>query len=177
MGFDVENNLGVVEPSMSSLERDGHSARAAAPSRSYATTVEDLWDTVTKRRAYSALVSADQWRTRTRLPLSVGRQRRRRDHGVRSTTTFRAHMGVRQGRQLGGGTFLGRWSRLRAAYSHAHRAPSGTLGRVGAGNGRSWLGDGSHGTRDPSHATDRAKAGRSHFCHFTGGKIGSDRAS
>ena len=32
---------------MSSVERDGHSARAVTLSRSYGTTVEDLWDAVT----------------------------------------------------------------------------------------------------------------------------------
>ena len=47
MGLDVEGHLGAVERSVSSLELDGQSARAVTLSRSYATTVEDLWDAVT----------------------------------------------------------------------------------------------------------------------------------
>ena len=47
MGLDVEGHLGAVERSVSSLERDGQPARAVTLSRSYATTVEDLWDAVT----------------------------------------------------------------------------------------------------------------------------------
>ena len=47
MDFDVEGHLGAVERSVSPLERDGQPARAVTLSRSYATTVEDLWDAVT----------------------------------------------------------------------------------------------------------------------------------
>ena len=47
MSFDVESHLGAVERSVSSLERDGRPACAITLSRSYATTVEDLWDAVT----------------------------------------------------------------------------------------------------------------------------------
>ena len=47
MDFDVEGNLGAVERSVSSQERDGQPVRAVTLSRSYATTVEDLWDAVT----------------------------------------------------------------------------------------------------------------------------------
>ena len=47
MGFDFESHLGAVERSVSSLERDGLPAGAVTLSRSYATTVEDLWDAVT----------------------------------------------------------------------------------------------------------------------------------
>ncbi len=47
MDFDVEGNLKAVERSVSSLERDGQPARAVTLSRSYPTTVEDLWDAVT----------------------------------------------------------------------------------------------------------------------------------
>ena len=47
MGIDVESHLGAVERSVSSLERGGQHARAVTLSRSYATTVEDLWDAVT----------------------------------------------------------------------------------------------------------------------------------
>ena len=47
MDFDVEGHLGAVERSVSSLERDGNPARAVTLSRSYATTLENLWDAVT----------------------------------------------------------------------------------------------------------------------------------
>ena len=47
MDFDVEGHLGAIERSVSSLERDGQPARAVTLSRSYATTLEDLWDAVT----------------------------------------------------------------------------------------------------------------------------------
>ena len=49
MGFDVESHLGAVERCVSSLERDGRSARAVTLARSYDTTLEDLWDAVTNR--------------------------------------------------------------------------------------------------------------------------------
>ena len=101
MDLDVEQHLGAVERSVSSLERDGQPARAVTLVRSYETTVEDLWDAVTNSERHSALVSADQRRPQTRRPLSAGRQRRRVDHGVRSTIASSAHLGVRRGRQLG----------------------------------------------------------------------------
>ena len=47
MELDVERLLGAVERTVSSLERDGQAARAVTLARSYATTVEDLWDAVT----------------------------------------------------------------------------------------------------------------------------------
>ena len=47
MGFDFESHIGAVERSVSSLDRDGLPAGAVTLSRSYATTVEDLWDAVT----------------------------------------------------------------------------------------------------------------------------------
>ena len=47
MELDVEGHLGAVERSVSSVQRDGQAARAVTLSRSYATTVEDLWDAVT----------------------------------------------------------------------------------------------------------------------------------
>lgn len=49
MDFDVEGNLGALARSVSSLERDGQSARAVTLSRGYDTTVDDLWDAVTSR--------------------------------------------------------------------------------------------------------------------------------
>ena len=47
MDFDFKGQLGVAERSVSSLERDGQPARAVTLSRSFATTVADLWDAVT----------------------------------------------------------------------------------------------------------------------------------
>lgn len=47
MNFDVEGNLGAAERTVASLERDGRPARAVTLTRSYRTTVEDLWDAVT----------------------------------------------------------------------------------------------------------------------------------
>ena len=47
MDWDVEGHLGAVQRSVSSRDRDGQPARAVIVSRSYATTVEDLWDAVT----------------------------------------------------------------------------------------------------------------------------------
>ncbi|MYB37325.1 MAG: SRPBCC family protein [Gammaproteobacteria bacterium] len=47
MELDVEGLLGAVERTVWSLERDGQPARAVKLTRSYATTVDDLWDAVT----------------------------------------------------------------------------------------------------------------------------------
>ena len=47
MELDVERLLGAVEGTVSSLERDGQAAHAVTLARSYATTVDDLWDAVT----------------------------------------------------------------------------------------------------------------------------------
>ncbi len=47
MAFDVEQHLGAVQRSVSSLERDGRPARAVTLMRSYNTTVDDLWDALT----------------------------------------------------------------------------------------------------------------------------------
>ncbi len=47
MDFDFESHLAAVERWVSALDRDGLPARAVTLSRSYATTVDDLWDAVT----------------------------------------------------------------------------------------------------------------------------------
>lgn len=47
MRFNVEKNLGAVERSVASLERDGRPAHAVVLARRYATSPEDLWDAVT----------------------------------------------------------------------------------------------------------------------------------
>ena len=44
MRFDAKQNLGAVERSVSSLDRDGRAARRVALVRSYPTTAEDLAD-------------------------------------------------------------------------------------------------------------------------------------
>ena len=46
MEFDVKAELDAARRSVSSPERDGQPARAVALSRSYVTTLEDLWDAV-----------------------------------------------------------------------------------------------------------------------------------
>ena len=48
MEFDVVGNLNAMERRVSFLERDGRAASAVTLSRSYSTSVEDLWDAVTK---------------------------------------------------------------------------------------------------------------------------------
>ena len=47
MDLSVEDHLAAVQRSVSSLEREEKPARAVTLSRSYVTTVEDLWDAVT----------------------------------------------------------------------------------------------------------------------------------
>ena len=47
MTYDFEKHLGQVERSVSSLERGGKPARAVTLTRTYDTTVDDLWDAVT----------------------------------------------------------------------------------------------------------------------------------
>ena len=49
MDLDVEGNLGATTRTVSSPERDGQPARALTLSRTYDTTVDDLWDAVTSR--------------------------------------------------------------------------------------------------------------------------------
>ena len=50
MEFDVDGHLGAVGRSVSLLERDGQPASTVTLVRRYATTVEDLWNTVTSTR-------------------------------------------------------------------------------------------------------------------------------
>ena len=47
MEFDVESYLAAVQRTVSFLERDGQPASAVTLSRSFATTLEDVWDVVT----------------------------------------------------------------------------------------------------------------------------------
>ena len=49
MNFDFASELGAVTREVLAAERDGQASRAVVLSRSYATTVEDLWDAVTNR--------------------------------------------------------------------------------------------------------------------------------
>ena len=48
MNFNVEENLRAVSRSVSSLEHDGQPAHAVILARGYPTTLEDLWDAVTR---------------------------------------------------------------------------------------------------------------------------------
>ena len=47
MNLDVEEHLGAMERSVSAGERDGQPVRAVTLTRTFATTVDDLWDAVT----------------------------------------------------------------------------------------------------------------------------------
>ena len=47
MDFDVESHLSATERSVTAPERDGKPARAVTLARSYATSVEELWDAAT----------------------------------------------------------------------------------------------------------------------------------
>ena len=47
MDLNAESQIGAVERTVSSLQRDGQPARAVTIARRYATTVEDLWDAIT----------------------------------------------------------------------------------------------------------------------------------
>ena len=47
MDFDFDSHLAAVDRHVSALDRDGQPARAITLSRSYATTVDDLWDALT----------------------------------------------------------------------------------------------------------------------------------
>jgi len=47
MNFNVAENLGAVDRSVSSLQRDGELVHAVTLARSYPTNVNDLWDAVT----------------------------------------------------------------------------------------------------------------------------------
>ena len=49
MDFDVEEHLRAVKRSVSSLERHAKPARAVTLSRTYSTTIKDLWDAATNR--------------------------------------------------------------------------------------------------------------------------------
>ena len=49
MDFDVEEHLRAVKRSVASLERHGKPARAVTLSRTYSTTIKDLWDAATNR--------------------------------------------------------------------------------------------------------------------------------
>ena len=48
MDLNAESHLGAVDRTVSSLQCDGQAARAVTLVRSFATTVDDLWDAVTK---------------------------------------------------------------------------------------------------------------------------------
>ena len=47
MNLDFRTHLSALDRSVSTLERDGRDARSVTLSRSFATTVDDLWDAVT----------------------------------------------------------------------------------------------------------------------------------
>ena len=85
MDLDVERLLGAVERTVSSLERDGQAARAVTLARSYATTVEDLWDAVTSAERIPRWFLPVSGRPRTRRSLPTGGKRRRHHQALRAS--------------------------------------------------------------------------------------------
>ena len=168
MDFDVEGNLGAAERSVWSMERDGRPARAVTLSRSYATSVEDLWDAVTNGERIP------RWFLTVGGELEPGGRYQLEGNAGGLVTAceplsqFRGHMGVRRGSQLVGGPLFGRRCRRRPADPHAYPAGFGTLGRVRAGSGRRRLGVGFAGARDPSRAAGRADARPGRIRGFAG---------
>ena len=80
MNFDVHAHLSAVERSVSSLERDGQPARAVTLSRTYETTLDDLWDAVTNGERIPRWFLPIQRQPGTQRSLPVGRQRGRHDY-------------------------------------------------------------------------------------------------
>ena len=150
MGLDVECHLGAVERSVSSLERDGQPARAVTLSRSYATTVEDLWDAVTNGeripRWFLPISGELEPGGRYQLEGNAGGAIKACEPLSHFALTWEFGEDVSWVEVGLSDDEAGRAT----AYTHPHRAPFGTLGRLRAGRGRGRLGAGSHGTRDPS---------------------------
>ena len=161
MGFDVEGHLGAVERSVSSLKRDGQPARAVALSRTYAMTVEDLWDAVTNGeripRWFLPISGALEVGGRYQLEGNAGGVITACERASQLALTWEFGEDV-----SGQGAGRARLTLTHTAHVSEHWGQYGP-GAVGVG-----LGVGSHGTRGPSHATDRAKAGRSRFYCFAG---------
>ena len=155
---------------MSWLEREGRPASAVTLSRSYATTVEDLWDAVTNGERISRWFLTISGELETWRPLPIGRQCGWRHCSVRTAVTFFAHVGVRRRRKLGGGASFRRCRRPHETRAHAYGAPFGTLGRVWARRDRGWMGIDSAGTRGPHRAIERRHAGRIRFFRLTARK-------
>ena len=84
MNFDVQANLDAAKRSVSSLERDEKPARAVTLTRSYETTLDDLWDAVTNGERIPRWFLPITGDLGTRRPLSVGRQRGRDYHRMRT---------------------------------------------------------------------------------------------
>ena len=172
MNFDVVGHLGALERAVSSLERDGQPVSAVTLSRSFATTVDDLWDAVTNAERIP----------RWFLPISGelepgGRYQLEGNAGGVVTACERpSHFAITW--EFGGDVS---WVEVRcadegagprAADAHAHCALlSEHWDTYGPGRGRRRLGVGSRGTRAPSRATERAKAGRSRIRHVTGRQV------
>ena len=128
MDFDVEGNLGAAERSVWSMERDGRPARAVTLSRSYATSVEDVWDAVTNGERIP------RWFLTVSGELELGGRYQLEGNagGLVTACEPLSHFAVtwefgREG-QLGGSPLLGRWRRRRPADPDAHPAGFGTLG-------------------------------------------------
>ena len=160
MKFDVDAHLAVVERSVSSLERDAQPARAVTLSRSYATSVEDLWDAVTNPERIP------RWFLPIGGDLSLGgRYQLEGNAGGLITACERlSHFALTW--EFGGDVS---WLEVRFSANEAEHtrlklthnlSAVGTLGRVWSRRSRSRLGVGHDGTRDSLGATERAKARR-----------------
>ena len=158
MGFDVESHLGAVERSVSSLERDGQPARAVTLARSYATTVEDLWDAVTNGeripRWFLPISGELEPGGRYQLEGNAG--------GAIAACEPLSHFALTW--EFGGDVS---WVEVSVSDDGAGRAQLtlthiahliGVLGPLWSGGSRRWLGVGPLGPRNPSRATERAKA-------------------
>ena len=168
MNFNVEGHLAAVERSVSSLEREGRPARAVTLSRSYATTVEDLWDAVTNGERLPC------WFLPVSGELEPGGRYQLEGNAGGVITACERPSRLALTWEFGGDVswvevgLCGRRGPRCMAHPHAHRAPVGTLGRLRARRSRRGLGSGSPGTRDASCEPDRAETGRDCLCHFTG---------
>ena len=158
MNFDVDSHLGAVERSVSWLKRDGQPASGVTLARSFATTVEDLWDAVTNGERiprWFAPVSGD---------LRLGGRYQIEGNAGGEITACEQNSHFALDWEFGGWmswvevSVSDEGSGQGAAQPHAHRAPLGILGHLRPGGGRGRLGDGFPGARPVSRATRLAKA-------------------
>ncbi len=166
MEFDVKAELDAARRSVSSPERDGQPARAVALSRSYVTTLEDLWDAVANEARiprWFLPVSGDLRRGgRYQLEGNAGGVITACDPCSRFSLTWEFCQDVSwvDVRLANDGQDRARLTLI------AYRAPFGSLGRIRSGRARRGLGAGFPRAGDPCRAAVGAEAGRSRLCGF-----------